>query len=87
MPGFDANAPPLAGFDEGVPQPLPDALRGERWNFVKLPLESVLEEANAVRDKKAFGAIFDLEKANLKVSPSTVRFIFYFFIDNRLLNS
>jgi hypothetical protein len=40
-PGFDPNAPPLMTYEAGVPQELPDALRGEQWAFVMLPLSEV----------------------------------------------
>lgn len=71
-PGYDANAPPLVTFDEGMPQELPDALRGEQWNFVKLPLDAVVEESRLVTAGKAFGAVFDLDTANVKLPGDTV---------------
>lgn len=43
-PGYDANAPPLMAFEPTAPKRLPDALRGESWAFVALPLVGVREE-------------------------------------------
>jgi len=59
LPNFDANAAPLMGFEPGAPSALPDALRGETWAFVSLPLADVLSEAERVTAGDAFGAVFD----------------------------
>jgi hypothetical protein len=40
-PGYDPNSAPLMTFDAQAPKPLPDALRGESWAFVALPLVGV----------------------------------------------
>jgi hypothetical protein len=42
-PGYSEKASTLFTFDAGAPEDLPDALRGERWSFVQLPL-SMLEQ-------------------------------------------
>ena len=52
LPGFDAAALPLLGFEPGPPLPLPDALRGERWAFVSLSLDGVLAEAAQARAQR-----------------------------------
>ncbi len=44
-PGYDEKATSLFNLELGPPEDLPDALRGEAWNFVQLPLSSLLEEA------------------------------------------
>ena len=59
LPNFDADAAPLMGFEPGAPSALPDALRGETWAFVSLPLAAVMKEAERVTAGEAFGAVFD----------------------------
>ena len=63
-PGYDANAPPLMAFEPTAPKRLPDALRGESWAFVALPLVGVREEMEQVKRGKVFGALLDID-ANL----------------------
>ena len=70
LPNFDPQAAPLVALDPGPPQPLPDALRGERWAFVSLPLEGVLQEAARVNSAAAFGSVFDPAVAG--VTPETL---------------
>jgi hypothetical protein len=70
LPNFDPQAAPLVALDPGPPQPLPDALRGERWAFVSLPLEGVLQEAARVSSAAAFGSVFDPAVAG--VTPDTL---------------
>jgi hypothetical protein len=43
------------GFENSSPMPLPDALRGESWAFVALPLAGVKEEAEQVKSGRVFG--------------------------------
>ena len=50
-------------------QDLPDALRGEKWSFVQLPLGVLREELAAVERGKAFGATFPLNSAGLSDLP------------------
>ena len=40
-------------FDAQAPKPLPDALRGESWAFVALPLVGVKEEMESVARGKS----------------------------------
>ena len=47
-PGFSETALALPTLDLGPPQELPDALRGERWSFVQLPLSALLSELDLV---------------------------------------
>lgn len=63
QPGYDPNAPPLARMEPGPPQPLPDALRGERWSFVAAPPAMVVSETARVAARAAFGASFPLDAA------------------------
>lgn len=75
MPGFSATAPaPFGALDAAfgggggagggaAPAQLPDALRGEAWAFVQLPLEELAPELDAVRRGDVFGALFDVEEA------------------------
>jgi hypothetical protein len=69
LPNFDANSPPLLSLEPGPPAALPDALRGERWAFVSLPLAGVLQEAGRVSSGAAFGAVFDPATAGLADLP------------------
>jgi hypothetical protein len=60
LPGYsDTAPPPFGGLDGGPPEDAPDALRGEAWQFVELPLEALEEEAAGVRSGASFGAVFD----------------------------
>lgn len=83
MPGFSATAPPPFGALDaafgggagggGAPAQLPDALRGEAWAFVQLPLEELAPELDAVRRGDVFGAAFgvDGERGEGLPSPGT----------------
>ena len=77
-PGFSATAPPPFGALDafgggagggGAPAQLPDALRGEAWAFVQLPLEELAPELDAVRRGDVFGAVFDVDRAKDKALP------------------
>ena len=61
-PGYDANAPPLMAFEPTAPKRLPDALRGESWAFVALPLCGVREEMEQVRAGRVFGATLEIDE-------------------------
>ena len=60
-PGYDPNSAPLMTFDAQAPKPLPDALRGESWAFVALPLVGVKEEMESVARGKAFGDLLNID--------------------------
>ena len=40
-PGYSEKATNLFTLDLGAPEELPDALRGEKWSFVQLPLATL----------------------------------------------
>lgn len=61
-PGYDSSAPPLMAFEPTAPKRLPDALRGESWAFVALPLVGVREEMEQVKRGKVFGATLDIDE-------------------------
>ncbi len=47
-PGYDPKQSTVFSLDMDVPQELPDALRGESWCFVQLPLGDLLQELEAL---------------------------------------
>ena len=47
-PGFSDKASSLFMLDLGSPEKLPDALRGEKWSFVQLPLSALQQELRLV---------------------------------------
>lgn len=71
-PRYSDKAATLFSLDLGVPEPLPDALRGERWAFVQLPLGPLLDMLKAVDAGDMFGAAMDLESAGLKDLPRDI---------------
>lgn len=62
-PRYAANAATMFNLDLGPPEPLPDALRGEKWAFVQLPLGALLEMQGDVTSGETFGAGFTLAQA------------------------
>ena len=62
-PGYDGSSSPMMGFETSAPKPLPDALRGESWAFVALPLIGVKEEAMQVSANRVFGDLLDIDEA------------------------
>jgi len=71
-PRFDANiglSGALRGPIEAPPSRLPDALRGETWEFVELPLAAVQREAALLGKGTEFGASFDFEAAGVGDLP------------------
>jgi len=48
-PGFDPKAQTAFSLDLGAPQEPPDSLRGEAWQFVQLPLSTLVAELEDVR--------------------------------------
>ncbi len=44
MPGFSATVASPLVMEQGAPKDLPDALRGEAWQFVQLPLSDLQAE-------------------------------------------
>ena len=52
-PGFDPKAQTAFSLDLGAPAELPDSLRGEAWQFVQLPLATLVAELEDVRRVRA----------------------------------
>jgi len=48
-PTYSDKASSLSVLDLGPPEKLPDALRGERWSFVQLPLSALEQELVSVQ--------------------------------------
>ena len=61
-PGYDGTSSPLMSFEGTPPRRLPDALRGESWAFVALPLVGVREEAEQVTANKVFGSLLNIDE-------------------------
>lgn len=57
-------------LDLGPPQDLPDALRGESWLFVQLPLSMLQQELRSVESQEIFGDTFGLATAGLDDLPA-----------------
>ena len=69
-PGYSEKATSLFVLDLGPPQDLPDALRGESWLFVQLPLSTLREELRSVTSRAIFGDTFSLGTAGLGDLPA-----------------
>ncbi|WP_421658777.1 Tab2/Atab2 family RNA-binding protein [Leptothermofonsia sp. ETS-13] len=61
-PGFQPGANPTVSFAETPPQPLPDALRGQKWAFVTLDASALNEMNEWAID---FGDAFPLSLAGV----------------------
>lgn len=59
-PGYTDKASTVFTLDLDTPQELPDALRGESWCFVQLPLADLIKEVDELTKAGACGARFDL---------------------------
>ena len=64
-PGYSEKASTLFVYEMGAPEDLPDALRGESWSFVQLPLGALRGELGEVTKGNAFGRVLDIEAAGL----------------------
>jgi RNA-binding protein Tab2/Atab2 len=62
LPGFQPGTNPSVSFAKTPPQPLPDALLGEKWQFVTLPASTLTEMNEWSID---FGEAFPLALAGL----------------------
>lgn len=72
MEGYSTKvAGPLAP-EVGAPRELPDALRGEAWQFVQLPLNTLQEELCLTQEGKIFGATFDLKAIGVDLPEDTM---------------
>lgn len=69
-PGYSEKATSLFVLDLGPPQDLPDALRGESWLFVQLPLSMLQQELSSVDTQAIFGDSFKLHTAGLDDLPA-----------------
>ena len=69
-PGYSEKATSLFVLDLGPPQDLPDALRGESWLFVQLPLSMLQQELRSVESRESFGDTFGLATAGLDDLPA-----------------
>ncbi len=66
LPGFQPGSNPSVSFPQTPPQPLPDALLGEKWQFVTLPASAFAEMNEWTID---FGESFPLSLIGL--TPET----------------
>lgn len=73
-PGYQPGTTPTAQYMNPAPQPLPDALIGEKWTFVNLKAESFAEMSEWDID---FGEAFPLSMMNLEPSSSIPGLIIY----------
>lgn len=67
--GYNDKAMTLFNLDLGAPEALPDALRGEKWAFVQLPLGGVMDMLKTVELGDMFGASFSLDSAGAADLP------------------
>ncbi|GMH35641.1 hypothetical protein BSKO_03509 [Bryopsis sp. KO-2023] len=68
-PRYSEKAQNLFMLDLGAPTELDDALRGEAWNFVQLPLGTLVEELKDVESGDIFGCGLPLDRAGLGDLP------------------
>ncbi|KAF8055656.1 RPA1A [Scenedesmus sp. PABB004] len=71
-PRYSDKASSMFDIDLGPPEPLPDALRGEKWAFVQLPLGSLRGMLKPVEEGTMFGSSFDLAAAGLGELPADI---------------
>ncbi|KIZ00213.1 hypothetical protein MNEG_7749 [Monoraphidium neglectum] len=71
-PRYSDKATTMFNIDLGVPEPLPDALRGEKWAFVQLPLGPLLDMLKTVEEGNMFGATMSLASAGLADLPRDI---------------
>ncbi|GBF94646.1 hypothetical protein Rsub_07382 [Raphidocelis subcapitata] len=69
---YSDKAATLFNLDLGAPEQLPDALRGEKWAFVQLPLGPLLDMLKKVGEGNMFGAAMDLDCAGLADLPRDI---------------
>lgn len=71
-PGYSDKATALFTLDLGPPEELPDALRGESWGFVQLPLGVLRGELEAVETQRCFGSIVDPKTVGLSLTEDSL---------------
>ncbi|KAK9813581.1 hypothetical protein WJX73_008462 [Symbiochloris irregularis] len=64
-PTYKASSVVPFALDPSPPEDLPDALKGEQWSFVQLPLGTLQEELELVDQKSIFGANISLDSIGL----------------------
>ncbi|MEO1522946.1 MAG: Tab2/Atab2 family RNA-binding protein [Cyanobacteria bacterium J06633_2] len=67
MPNYQPSSNPSVAYPLNVPQPLPDALEGEKWTFVSLPATAF---ADMPEWDIGFGEAFPLELLNLSADQT-----------------
>lgn len=71
-PRYSEKATTMFVLDLGPPEPLPDALRGEQWAFVQLPLGNLKEMLKKVEGREVFGSTLNLEQIGAGDLPSNI---------------
>lgn len=71
-PQYSEKASTLFTLNMGAPEELPDALRGESWSFVQLPLGALRSELDQVLQGNAFGSVLDIQSLGLDVNDDTL---------------
>ncbi|PNG99644.1 hypothetical protein TSOC_014573, partial [Tetrabaena socialis] len=71
-PRYSNKAQSLFQLDLGPPESLPDALRGEQWAFVQLPLGTLTQMLKKVDEAEIFGSGFSLASAGLPDLPEDI---------------
>lgn len=71
-PNYSEKASTLFTLNMGAPEELPDALRGESWSFVQLPLGALRGELNEVTNGNAFGSVLDVSSLGLDINEETL---------------
>jgi len=69
---YSDKAQSLFTLDLGAPEPLPDALRGEQWAFVQLPLSALQGMLKKVEEGDMFGSTFDLRTIGAHTLPKDI---------------
>ena len=69
-PRYNEKAQSLFQLDLGPPEPLPDAMRGEKWAFVQLPLGPLVEMLKDVDKGDLFGSSVSLDSLGLSGLPA-----------------
>jgi len=71
-PRYNDKVQSLFSLDLSPPEPLPDAMRGEQWAFVQLPLGDLLAMLKEVQESDIFGTTFDLDIAGAGGLPKDI---------------
>eukprot|EP00199_Chlamydomonas_sp_CCMP681_P001952 CAMPEP_0119108890 /NCGR_PEP_ID=MMETSP1180-20130426/16009_1 /TAXON_ID=3052 ORGANISM="Chlamydomonas cf sp, Strain CCMP681" /NCGR_SAMPLE_ID=MMETSP1180 /ASSEMBLY_ACC=CAM_ASM_000741 /LENGTH=379 /DNA_ID=CAMNT_0007094565 /DNA_START=8 /DNA_END=1147 /DNA_ORIENTATION=- len=71
-PRYSDKSQSLFSLDLGPPEALPDALRGEQWAFVQLPLRQLQTMLKGVEEADIFGNTFDLATIGADTLPKDI---------------